>query len=156
MTVGQKSPEYRCWTAMKTRCLNVRNPAYPSYGGRGISICPQWVQSFEQFFADMGPRPAGTSLDRWPDMNGNYEPNNCRWATATEQARNTRKVKLSEDVRRQIDELLGTGLLQREVAQRLEVSQGAISNYVMRKTWREPGQEKLRKRRPINKTLESA
>lgn len=82
------TPTYTSWTAMRSRCRSVTNDAYTRYGGRGIAVCERWRNSFENFLADMGERPPGTSLDRWPNKNGNYEPGNCRWATPIEQSRN--------------------------------------------------------------------
>src|SRR6185436_18255442 len=82
------TPEYRCWTAMKSRCECPSVSNYHLYGGRGIIVCERW-QSFEAFLTDMGSRPSPKhSLDRYPDQNGNYEPNNVRWATTKEQGRN--------------------------------------------------------------------
>ena len=86
---GRKSPTYISYRSMLTRCLNASNFKYPYYGGRGISICQRWLDSFENFLADMGERPDGTSIDRI-DVNGNYEPGNCRWATPLQQADNQR------------------------------------------------------------------
>ncbi len=86
------SPEYRSWNAMIQRCLNPNAPEYKYYGGRGISICEKW-KTFASFYADMGDRPPGKSLDR-KDPNGNYEPSNCRWATRSEQASNKRNSLL--------------------------------------------------------------
>jgi hypothetical protein len=83
------TPTYRSWVAMKTRCFNPARGDYHLYGGRGITVCKQWRQSFACFLADMGERPEGRTLDRL-DPNGNYEPSNCRWATVEEQARNKR------------------------------------------------------------------
>lgn len=84
----QRSPEYRSWTSMRTRCTNPTYHAWDRYGGRGISVCDRWRESFENFLADMGPRPKGTTLDRHPNPDGNYEPGNCRWATRIEQRSN--------------------------------------------------------------------
>lgn len=82
------SPTYRSWAAMKVRCLNSNHYAFHRYGGRGVSICNRWLTDFATFLSDMGERPPGTTLDRYPNKTGNYEPGNCRWATPTEQARN--------------------------------------------------------------------
>jgi hypothetical protein len=87
-----KSKMHYIWIGMRQRCFNPRSARYSYYGARGITVCDRWA-SFERFLQDMGEPPAGSTLDRI-DNSGNYEPSNCRWATATEQQRNTRKVRL--------------------------------------------------------------
>lgn len=88
------TPEYRCWKGIKERCTNKAKAAYPRYGGRGIEVCDRWLHSFENFYADMGPKPSrGHSIERI-NNNGHYEPDNCRWATSAEQNRNRRNNRM--------------------------------------------------------------
>lgn len=87
-----KSPIFNIWSAMKARCYYQKGKHYSDYGGRGIKVCDRWLNSFDEFYEDMGDRPTSKhSLDRI-DVNGDYEPSNCRWATKMEQVNNTRKT----------------------------------------------------------------
>jgi hypothetical protein len=97
-SVGRpKKPRSRTklsWNAMKDRCGWPGHPKYADYGGAGIKVCDRWLgkNGYKNFVADMGERPRGKTLDRYPDPAGNYEPDNCRWATPSEQSRNRRNV----------------------------------------------------------------
>lgn len=87
-----RTSEYRSWRAMFKRC-DPKHPQARYYAEQGVTICPQWHR-FEVFYADMGPKPTlRHSLDRYPDPFGNYEPANCRWATAKEQIHNRRPMR---------------------------------------------------------------
>lgn len=86
---GRATKTYAIWSAMRQRCENPKCKGYSNYGGRGIKVCPRWIK-YENFLADMGEKPEGKSLDRFPNNDGNYEPGNCRWATSKEQMNNTR------------------------------------------------------------------
>ena len=96
------SPEQRTLKGMVQRCHNPNSGGYPRYGGRGISVCDRWRESSHNFIEDMGPKPGpGYSIER-NDNNGNYEPDNCRWATRTEQNRNTSRNVFVEHNGKQI------------------------------------------------------
>jgi hypothetical protein len=116
------TPEYHCWRGMKARCENPRSAFFAHYGGRGIAVCDRWRENFAAFFADMGPRPAGTSIDRI-DNDGPYSPGNCRWATPTEQARNRSNNSVVE--------YRGERITLTEVAQRTGVRVATVSRRVV-------------------------
>lgn len=111
---------------MLERCLNPNNRLYPEYGGRGISICERWM-IFENFLADMGLRPKGTTIDRFPNNDGDYEPGNCRWATPKEQARNTRVTLFVE--------LAGEEISLRELAETIGIKYGTMYHRVVISGW---------------------
>lgn len=111
-----RDPVYHVWHAMLMRCDSHRDPAYKDYGGRGVKVCNRW-RDFTVFKADMGPRPPDLMLER-KDVNGNYEPRNCCWATALEQANNRRNNRLLE--------YRGEALTVAEWARRLDASKSGL------------------------------
>jgi len=85
-----KATEYNSWAGMKQRCYNKNNIRYPEWGGKGVTVCDRWLNSYEAFLEDVGRKPAPHyTLDRYPNKTGNYEPNNVRWATPKQQSNNT-------------------------------------------------------------------
>ena len=113
------SPEHQSWRGMIARCTDPNNSHYSKYGGRGIKVCKRW-HKFENFFTDMGNRLPGTSLDRWPDNNGDYKPSNCRWALPQEQSRNTtRSVKIT---------FKGRTMCRKDWAEEIGITDGALKN----------------------------
>lgn len=134
-------PEYRVWATMLERCRRPRAANYHNYGGRGIGVCERWLD-FDAFYADMGARPSPKhSIDRI-DNDGNYEPGNCRWATASEQNRNKRPSfwmlgsKLVRADAGAIRGLLAEGLTQTAIAARFGVTQSHISRIASGEHWR--------------------
>jgi len=130
-------PEYKSWMSMRGRCLVKSNGAFNRYGGRGISICDEWLNSFEQFCKDMGPRPKGMSIERI-NNDGDYEPGNCKWATITEQNRNRRSNKLTLYQARVIRWILRTGAFtQEQLGQMFGVSRELVRDIGNGRTWKD-------------------
>lgn len=126
---------------MRARCRNPRLREYPLYGGRGITVCDRWARSFPAFLADMGPRPAGTTLDR-KDNDGNYEPGNCRWGTRTEQSRNQRSNKLNVEkaaaIRAACDRRGARDGRVTALAAQYDVDHSLISHIIAGRCWKVP------------------
>jgi hypothetical protein len=120
---GKRSPEHNSWHTMRSRCNNANDPAFYNYGGRGIKVCNRW-DKFENFFEDMGEKPGEKySLDRI-NCNGNYEPNNCRWATRFEQNRNRRSsvyIEINGKNQTVKEWALETGLNRQTIERRLKL-----------------------------------
>ncbi len=129
------SREYHSWQSMRQRCLNTSHKSWDDYGGRGIKICPEWLNSFEQFYQDMGPRPEETTLER-EDVNGHYCKENCVWATHRTQAQNRRNTVLSFDKVNLLWKLKEDGIAMTEIAKMLGTSKGAISGVVYGGAWK--------------------
>lgn len=129
-------PMYSLWHNMRQRCNNPNDKDYHRYGGRNVRVCKRW-DNFANFLADMGERPDGTTLDRI-DNDGDYTPENCRWATYANQAYNRRDNKLSVDDVKEIRILHATsGLTQEKIGKLYNVGQDLISRIVNHKVWRD-------------------
>jgi len=127
---------YNTWDRMIQRCTNQKHPNYKNYGGRGIKICNKWRISFLSFYRDMGDIPFGLQIERI-DNDGDYTPENCKWATSTEQNRNKRNTVLNIKKAREIKKLRNDGLLLREISAKLKISMGNITNVLYKGNWNE-------------------
>jgi hypothetical protein len=151
---ASNTAEYKIWSGMKKRCYNPNSKAYRFYGERGVQVCDRWLNSFENFLADMGRRPSKRhTIDRRDNSKG-YEPGNCRWATWTEQHKNQRYENngknnrvLTESQVAEIKSIINTtvffhggrysGVLTLEqISARYNVSSGTISAIKSGRTWR--------------------
>ena len=126
-----RTPEYSVWKGIRYRCNDPKNHSFKYYGGRGIRVCERWDR-YEKFLADMGRRPSPKHSIERKDNNGDYSPQNCKWATVQEQALNSRKTRLSlqqvQDVRR----LVAEGRTCAEIGRQFRVSAGHVWNLAMR------------------------
>lgn len=141
-----RSSEYYTWKTIIQRCTNPNNKSFKNYGGRGIVLCDRW-KNFDSFIADMGNRPPWLSIDRI-DVNGNYEPDNCRWATSKEQTDNRRPfkykglhgennptAKLSKIDIEHIRRIAGSST-QSRIAEMFDITPSNVSRIIAGKTWR--------------------
>ena len=128
---------YSIWTNMKTRCLNPNREAYKDYGGRGITICPEWTNdyiAFRDWSLNNGYRE-NLQINR-KNNNGNYEPGNCNWITRTENMRNTRRIKNSLKIANEIRDLYNTGdYTQKELAEKCKMRPDTICDIINNEIW---------------------
>jgi hypothetical protein len=128
---------YSIWVSMIKRCHNPKDTQYPNYGGRGITVCSAWRDSFESFYADMGTRPNGMELDRWPNNDGNYEPGNVRWATRSQNGgnkRNSRWVTIGGETRTLTDWARVSGVQESVIEDRIRRGVDHVLSPVSEKT----------------------
>lgn len=138
-----KSLEYDIWVHIKQRCTNPENKAFHNYGKRQITMCDRWIESFENFYADMGRKPKGLSVER-RDNDGNYEPSNCYWGTRSEQSRNRRdNIWLEHD---------GENMVLQDWANRFNVNATSLKRWLKKMTMVEIINKlknyKIKKRKP--------
>lgn len=131
-----KTPTYTAWCDARKRCYRKQNSHYHLYGGRGIKMHLEWKDSFDAFFRDMGACPKGMTLDRI-DVNGDYEPKNCRWISMSEQSRNTRRSVATWEIVKEIREAYKQGETGPSLAKRFNMSRSNVYMITGHHTWPE-------------------
>jgi hypothetical protein len=132
------TPTYMSWWNMRYRCTNPDYPQWKDYGGRGIKVCDRWLDSFENFLEDMGPKPTVKHTIERSNNNGDYDPVNCYWEVdRKKQNRNQRRVKMTMVKAREIRYLWEhTALTMSEIARKFEVNKQVVYQVVRNKTWK--------------------
>jgi len=131
------SPHRSIWHNMIRRCYDVKCDAFHNYGGRGITVCEAWRNSFEAFKRDMGPRPSHCKFIDRIDNDTGYQKGNCRWVTVLESNRNKSNVKLDMDKARVVRSACGAGVSRKAMATYYGLTTGAIVHVLSGKTWRD-------------------
>ena len=122
---------------MKDRCYNANHASYKNYGGRGITVCKRWKNSFVTFSLDMGEKPSPAhSLDRYPNNDGNYKPSNCRWATRIEQMNNRRGAKITRIIAEQIRTRFANGERNKDLANEFGLHKTMIRFILSKRYWK--------------------
>lgn len=130
------SHTYHSWQAMLARCRYPERDVEQKHGARGIRVCERWG-SFESFLQDMGERPVGMTLDRYPDNDGDYKPGNCRWATPVEQSRNRRNAKLTFESAVDVALARIAGEPCKSIASRFGISESLPREIVKGRAWKD-------------------
>jgi len=132
---GSTNKMYSIWSSMKARCNRKNHKAYKYYGGRGIKVCDEWRNSFEQFYNDMGDCPGGYSIERI-NNNGNYCKENCMWIPVEKQQRNKTTTKLNETKVIEIKNLIQLGYSNKEIAKLYDVDRVTIYDIRVGRKWK--------------------
>ncbi len=133
-----KTGVYRTWCLMKSRCYNSAHPKWKYYGGRGIKVCDRWLgeHGFENFLTDKGERPKGLTIDRYPDIDGDYTPENTRWATRKQQSQNRKCNKVTSEIVEEIRLKYAQGsYLQCDLVDEYGLDPSCINRIVHYKIW---------------------
>lgn len=133
--LANKLPEYSIWKGIKKRCYNSNDKEYYNYGGRGITVCDEWREDFAQFLKDVGSRPEPNLTIERIDNNRGYEIGNVRWATRSEQVRNTRRTVINLDVARQIKSMRSLGPT--AISRTLGISKQIATHVLAGRSWAE-------------------